>query len=133
MNEAVEVKKTNTNSTEEVAKLREELHSKFTLVSEEIEQMRAMQNTPPLLPSAPAPVIEKAEDGIEMIMYGPVCCPKCDLLLEGYSATGERTRYYKHPYTQSPKLQGQACEFKGMTFEPPKIILKAVQQQGKRV
>jgi len=116
--------------TEEVARLREELRTGMDLCKAELDQMKSMQTTPPQ-PSVEA-MLPSSDEGFEFQMFGPICCPECDLLLEGYSATGERTRYYKHPFGQSPKLRGQQCRLKGQLFETPKIILKPVAQQSKR-
>ena len=65
----------------------------------------------------------------EGVLLSPISCPECGLTLEGFSATGERTQKYRHPFGQSPKLSGQQCSRKGEEYLPPRIILNIIKKK----
>lgn len=115
-----------TSVIEDVEKLREELKTGLQACMDELDLMKAMRTTPPV-------TISSEEPTIDMLACGQLLCPKCNLMLEGFSPTGERTLRFTHPFAQSPKLGGKQCEYSGWVFTPPKISLKVLSKPVKRV
>lgn len=113
---------------EDVAKLREELNTGLQHCKNEMELIRSMHTTPPSMASH----VPVDEESVVMLACGQLLCPKCNLTLEGFSATGERTLRFSHPFAQSPRLGGKQCEYTGWVFAPPRISLKVVSKPAKR-
>lgn len=89
----------------------------------QIEELRGMFNR---LSAEMKNVPGVAADGIVATSIGIVCCPKCDMRMEGGSLTGIAGSLYVHPYGASPKLNGALCEYRGRKFKAPVVFLELV-------